>query len=243
MPELSVVLPAYNEESRLPGTLRSVWEFLHAYGKSFEVVVVDDGSLDSTPDVVTRFSSEHAHVRLVSYALNRGKGHAVRSGIMASCGDLLLINDADGSSPIDEIRKLEHAIANGADLAIGSRTKKDETRVVTALAYRQLVGNVFRLIVQALVLPGISDTQCGFKMFRRDVARDIFAVSRLNGYCFDVEILCIARVRGYRTAEVPINWANVSGSKVNVLTDSPRMLVDALRVALDARLGRYSRGR
>jgi dolichyl-phosphate beta-glucosyltransferase len=243
MPELSIIVPAYNEESRLPATLQSVWEFLYGDNRDFELLVVDDGSMDSTPDIVEHFARTHTGVRLVSYAPNRGKGYAVRAGIMAARGDLLLINDADGSSPIEELLKLERSIADGADLAIGSRAKPDDTRVVAALAYRKFIGNTFNLIVQGLVLPGIYDTQCGFKLFKRDVARDIFSVSRLNGYGFDVEILYVAKSRGYKISEIPINWTNVPGSKVNVLVDSPRMLLEVFGIAVDARLGRYRPGR
>lgn len=243
MPELSVVIPAYNEEHRLPATLESVHDFLKQAGHSFEVLVVDDGSLDGTAQVVETFAQTclPGAVRLVSYQPNRGKGHAVRVGMLAAGGDLLLMNDADGASPIEEIQRLMNAIAGGADVAIGSRAKPDETREVKALLHRKFIGNTFNRIVQTLLLPGIQDTQCGFKIFKRDAARDIFSVQRTDGYGFDVEILYIARLHGYRLVEVPINWANVEGSKVNVLFDSPKMFVEVVRIALSALLGHYKR--
>lgn len=239
MPHLSVIIPAFNEERRLPATLESVHAFLMSWGKTFEIVVVDDGSTDGTSDVVQEFAKHHDGVRLLSYAPNQGKGHAVRTGMLAGAGDLLLLNDADGSSPIEELERLEAAIRDGSDLSIGSRAKPDPERTVKALVHRKYIGNTFNLIVQSLLLPGIYDTQCGFKMFRREVAQDLFSVSRQNGYAFDVEILYIAKRRGYKISEVAIDWSNVEGSKVNVLVDSPKMLIDVLRITLGAWFGLY----
>lgn len=242
MPHLSVVIPAYNEEKRLPRTLESVHAYLADSPWSFEIVVVDDGSDDNTAQVVQDFASARGEetVRLVSYAPNQGKGFAVRTGMLAARGDYLLMNDADGSSPIEEVERLLDAI-KGADVAIGSRAKEDPTARVNALFYRKTIGNTFNLIVQALLLPGINDTQCGFKLFERRAAQDIFAVARLNGYAFDVELLYIARLRQYRIKEVAINWNNAEGSKVNVLTDSPRMLMEVLGITFGAWFGSYKR--
>ncbi len=239
MTELSVVIPAYNEEARLPRTLESVYSYLSRHGKSFEIVVVDDGSTDHTVDVVEAFAQAHSGVRVVSYAPNRGKGHAVRIGMLKAVGDMIIFNDADGSSPIEEIDKLEKSIAQGYDIAIGSRAKPDDQRVVEALTYRKYIGNTFNLIVQSLVLKGIYDTQCGFKMFRHHVAQDLFSVARMDGFAFDVEVLYIARLRGYTIEEIPINWTNVEGSKVNVFTDSPKMFLEVIKVAVGAWLGKY----
>lgn len=241
MPELSVIIPAYNEERRLPATLASVYGYLVKQERDFELIVVDDGSLDHTVAVVESFAQHHDKVRLLSYSPNQGKGHAVRVGIMAARGELMLIDDADGSSPIVEVERLERAIADGADLAIGSRAKPDPTRVVDALAYRKHIGNTFNFIVQSLLLKGIYDTQCGFKLFKKNVAHDIFSVTCVDGFGFDVEALALARMRGYKIAEIAINWHNVEGSKVNVLTDSPRMLLEVLGVWLRALLGVYKR--
>jgi dolichyl-phosphate beta-glucosyltransferase len=239
--QLSIIIPAYNEERRLPATLTSVYDFLKGRGNSFEILVVDDGSLDGTAAFVDDFAKSHEEVRCLSYQPNQGKGHAVRTGILSARGDLMLVNDADGSSPIEELSKLEAGIAGGADIAFGSRQKADESRRVNALAHRKFIGNTFNAIVQNLLLPGIEDTQCGFKLFKRHVAHDIFSVSRVDGYGFDVETLYIAKLRGYTMVEIPINWNNVDGSKVNVLTDSPRMLVEVLKIRVSARLGRYKR--
>lgn len=243
MLEISVVIPAYNEELRLPATLSSVHAYLaERETRSFEILVVDDGSSDATVAAVEDFARSHENVRLVSYKPNRGKGYAVRTGMLAAEGELIIFNDADGSSPIEEIEKLIASIEKkGSDIAIGSRAKPDESRFVDALAYRKYLGNSFNLIVRSLVLPGIYDTQCGFKMFKKAVARDIFSVATMDGFAFDVEILYIARLRKYVIDEVPINWANVEGSKVNVFTDSPRMFLQVLKVAVGAWTGRYRR--
>ena len=241
MPDLSVVIPAYNEERRLPSTLAAVHEYLVSRQSTFEIVIVDDGSLDRTVEVVEEFARHHDGVRLVSYSPNQGKGYAVRTGISAALGALILIDDADGSSPIGEVVRLEEAIARGADLAIGSRNKPDPERVIKALAHRKYMGNTFNLIVQALLLPGIQDTQCGFKLFKRAVAHDIFSVAKQNGFAFDVEILYIAKIRGYRLDEVAIDWANVEGSKVNVLTDSVKMLAEVLKIRAVGWLGGYKK--
>ncbi len=241
MTELSVIIPAYNEETRLPRTLESVHSYLTKRGRSFEIIVVDDGSLDHTVDEVETFAETHEHVRVLSYAPNKGKGHAVRIGMLAASGSVIIFNDADGSSPIEEIEKLEHSIDCGFDIAIGSRAKPDKTRKVDALTYRKYIGNTFNLIVQSLVLPGIHDTQCGFKMFRHAVARDIFSVAQMDGFAFDVEVLYIAKIRHYRVDEIAINWSNVEGSKVNVFVDSPKMFIGLLKVAFGAWAGRYRR--
>ena len=241
MPELSVIIPAFNEQSRLPKTLDSIYGFLSGRGRSFEVLVVDDGSHDNTADVVLEYSKTHPEVRLRSYQPNRGKGYAVRAGMLEAKGDLLLIDDADGSSPIEEVERLENAIANGADIAFGSRAKPDPSRKVDALAHRKFIGNTFNAIVQSLLLPGFYDTQCGFKMFKRAVARDLFSVNKIDGFGFDVEVLYIARTRGYKVEEIAINWANMEGSKVNVLVDSPKMFLEVLKVALSAWFGVYKK--
>lgn len=241
MPQISVVIPAYNEERRLPSTLESVHAFLKEHYEQFEIIIVDDGSSDQTIDIVDAFAKHHEGIRLLTYAPNQGKGYAIRTGVLQASGDLILINDADGSSPIAEVLLLQQAITDGADVAIGSRNKPDPQRVVVADLHRKYIGNTFNLIVQTLLLPGIYDTQCGFKLFKKSVAHDIFRVSQLNGFAFDVEILYIARLRNYKVAELAINWNNVAGSKVNVILDSMGMLLQVLGIRQRAWLGSYKK--
>ncbi len=241
MLQLSVVIPAYNEERRLPSTLESVHAFLKEHYQNFEIIVVDDGSSDQTIDIVDAFAGHHEGIRLLSYAPNQGKGYAIRTGVLQASGELILIDDADGSSPIAEVIQLQQAITDGADVAIGSRNKPDPDRVVVADLHRKYIGNTFNLMVQTLLLPGIYDAQCGFKLFKKAVAHDIFRVSELNGFAFDVEILYIARMRNYKIAERAINWNNVAGSKVNVLLDSMGMFFQVLGIRRRAWMGSYKK--
>jgi dolichyl-phosphate beta-glucosyltransferase len=241
MPYLSVIIPAFNEERRLPPTLESIHRYLTQREVTFEIVVVDDGSDDHTVETVQEFGKHHDGVRLISYAPNQGKGYAVRTGMLAATGDFVLLDDADGSSPIEELERLEAAVREGADIAIGSRNMLEAGTKIQALPYRKYIGNTFNSIVQSLLLPGIRDTQCGFKLFKHEIGQDLFSVNTQNGYAFDVEILFVARIRGYKTTEIAINWHNVEGSKVNVFKDSVLMLIEVLRITCGACFGRYKK--
>lgn len=243
MPDLSVVIPAYNEAARLPPYLHQVTAFLSARGKPYEVLVVDDGSLDETAALVEKVQAEEPAVRLIRLPQNRGKGQAVRTGMGQARGRLRLFADADGAAPISELERLEAAIGAGAQLAIGSRflASRDPRYRVQARWHRSILGNLFNGVIQRLGLAGITDTQCGFKLFPAAVAEDLFSVSRVDGYGLDLEILFVARLRGYRIAEVPINWADQPGSKVRVWRDGLRMFRELLAVRRHARQGRYDR--
>ena len=241
MPHLSVIIPAYNEEKRLPSTLASVHNHLSESNESFEIIVVDDGSADATKEVVNSFAGDHCGVRLIAHSPNQGKGFSVREGMLKAQGDLLLLDDADGASPIEEVTRLMSAIDAGADIAIGSRNKPGDETVVNALTHRKHIGNTFNFIVQSLLLKGIHDTQCGFKLFKRSVAMDLFSIARLNRYAFDVEILYLARLKGYEIAEVPINWTNIEGSKINLVTDPLNMLFEIGKIRCGILCGRYGK--
>ncbi len=240
MSYLSIVIPAYNEEHRLPATLDSICNFFAGRNLDFEILIVNDGSTDNTSTLIERYTTRYPQIRTITNPINRGKGYTVRAGVLAANSDLILIDDADGSSPIAEFDRLNAAIQMGADIAIGSRAKPDPNRTVNALAYRTHIGNTFNQVVQSLLLPGIYDTQCGFKLFKKDAARNIFSLATINGYAFDVEILYIARINKYRIEEVGINWNNVLGSKVNVFIDSIKMLAEVLKISLNAKQGKYS---
>jgi dolichyl-phosphate beta-glucosyltransferase len=236
-PELSIVIPAYNEEARLGPTLRDYVAYCRARGLHVELIVVDDGSLDRTSVVVNQFAAQQPEVRLIRLAENHGKGHAVRSGVVNCRGHLVLFADADGATPLSEIERLEAALAQGADVAIGSRALQDGRVTVRAKLYRRVIGRIFHGIVEALTVPGVKDTQCGFKLFRGPVAHDLFTRMRVRGFSFDVEVLMMAQRRGYRIAEVPVNWTHQPGSKVNLVTDSARMFCDLFVIR-----GRYMSG-
>lgn len=239
MPELSIVIPAYNEENRLPSTLKSIYKYFADQGTDFEIIIVNDGSKDNTADLVEQAALEHQRIKLINHTNNRGKGFAIKVGVLSALGDLILTTDADKSSPIEEYERLLTAIKNGADLSIGSRAKHDRSRTVSALPYRTYIGNTFNRIVQSLLLPGIYDTQCGFKLYKKSVAHDLFSFSTIDGYAFDVEILYLAKLRNYRIEETAINWTNAAGSKVNVLTDSFKMLAEVLKISRNAAQGKY----
>ena len=237
-------MPAYNEAARLGPYLASVLAYLQQRGEPFEVLVVDDGSADDTGAVVETFRAGEPSLRLIALPANRGKGCAVRTGMLQTTGRLALFADADGATPIQELDRLEAAIRDGADLAIGSRfqASRDPRFRVEARWHRSVSGNLFNGIVRRLGIPGITDTQCGFKLFRQAVARDLFSVARIDGYGFDLELLYIAQRRGYKIAEVPINWADQPGSKVRVMRDGLRMFSELLAVRRNDKAGRYNKG-
>jgi dolichyl-phosphate beta-glucosyltransferase len=240
-PDLSLVIPAYNEALRLPAFLERIDGYLTMRRLPYEIIVVDDGSRDDTAALVTMLSGRLSHLRLIRSAQNAGKGAAVRLGMGEAKGHLRLFADADGATAIEELAPLELAITCGADIAIGSRTlaSKNSRYTVSARRHRSLLGSIFNAIVQQLGLDGIHDTQCGFKLFRRQVAEDLFSVASVNGYGFDLELLYIAKRRGYRIVEVPINWADQPGSKVRPVRDGLAMLRDLLSVRRRAAQGLY----
>ncbi len=231
-PALSVVIPAYNESERLPPFLERTVTFLDLRTSPYEIFVVDDGSRDDTAHVVELFAASNPSVRLIRSAYNMGKGAAVRRGIQAAHGGLQLFADADGATPIEELERLERAIETGADLAIGSRAlaSRSSTYTVKARWHRSALGALFNAVVQRLGLDGIQDTQCGFKLFRRTAAQDLFSLAVVDGYGLDLELLYIAKRRGYRIAEIPVNWADQPGSKVRPFRDGLLMLRALLAV-------------
>ncbi|MEO6058113.1 MAG: dolichyl-phosphate beta-glucosyltransferase, partial [Gemmatimonadales bacterium] len=199
-PDLTMVIPAYNEESRLEPTLRSYLGYCRTAQRSAELIVVDDGSEDDTSQVVEQLAEEYPELRLIRLAENQGKGYAVRSGVVNARGKLVLFADADGATPIGELARLEEALAAGADVAIGSRALDGTGVRVKARLYRRVIGRAFHSLVEALTVRGIRDTQCGFKLFRGTVAHDLFARMRMRRFSFDVEVLMMAQRQGYRIA-------------------------------------------
>jgi len=239
---LSVIIPAYNEARRILPYLQDITAYLVQRGLSYEILVVDDGSLDDTAALVERAGAQNSRIRLIRLSQNSGKGAAVRAGMQAAQGDLQLFADADGATPIQELERLEAAVQKGADLAIGSRTlaSRDRRYRVQARLHRTLLGNLFNRIVRLLGIRDIHDTQCGFKLFRQSVAQDLFSVARIDGYGFDLELLYVAQRRGYRITEVPINWADQPGSKVRVLRDGLAMVCEMLAVRRNHARGLYA---
>lgn len=237
----SVVIPAYNEARRLPRYLYEVLTYFDGRDESYEALVVDDGSTDDTAARVREMAAEHGGLALLSLSANRGKGAAVAAGMRRARGALRLMTDADGATPIVELKRLEAAVQGGADLAVGSRALPDPSVVVHARTHRRLSGRVFIALAHALGVRQVVDTQCGFKLFRGPVADDLFGALRTDGFGFDVELVLRAERAGYRIVEVPVNWADQPGSKVGVLKDGPRMIAQI--VAARLRLAREGRGR
>jgi dolichyl-phosphate beta-glucosyltransferase len=233
MVELTVVIPAYNEGQRLGPSLRRVVDYLGGRRVQSEVLVVDDGSDDQTVAVAESFAAQG--VRLLRHDRNRGKGAAVRTGILASAGERVLVSDADLSTPIEELEKLEPHL-DEADLVLGSRAPQRGARLERRQPrYRELMGKTFNLLIRLLGVRGIYDTQCGFKLLRGDVARELFAAMTLDGFAFDVELVLAARRRGYRIDEVGVAWANSPASTVDPVRSSLAMLRDVLRLRLKGR--------
>ena len=233
---LSVVIPAWNEALRLPATLARVVAFLRSRRNPFEVLVVDDGSTDGTAAVARAYGDPA--VRLVSYPDNRGKGHAVRTGMLAASGALCLMTDADLSTPIEDLRLLEEALGRGFDVAIGSRALATSNVEVRQNAFREGVGRLFNLAVRFMLLRDLRDTQCGFKLFTSEAARSAFSATRMGGFSFDVEALVAARRRGFRIAEVGVTWRNDVASRVG-LSRGGRAFADLVHIAWNAARGAY----
>jgi dolichyl-phosphate beta-glucosyltransferase len=236
-PFLSVVIPAFNEAVRLPRTLDRVGEFLRAAGHGHEILVVDDGSRDGTAD-----KARAAGATVLRNDRNRGKGHAVRRGMLEARGQRRLMTDADLSTPIEELPRLLEKLAEGYDVAIGSRAVAGARIEIHQPWFRENMGRLYNLFVRALALPGLRDTQCGFKLWTAEATRAAFADARLDGFSFDVEALYLARKRGYRIAEVPVTWRNDAATRVS-LGGGSAAFPDLLRIRLNEWMGRYDGGR
>lgn len=234
---LSVIIPAYNEEKRIGQTLRDIEAYLARQEYDSEIIVVDDGSRDGTAALVR---TAFPRVRLISYQPNHGKGHAVRTGIVAASGDYRLFCDADGSAAIDELDRMwPKFFESRADVVAGSRSLPKSDVQVRQHPIREQMGRIFNVFVRLLVLPGFVDTQCGFKVFTASSADLVFSRQRLDGFSFDTELLYIAKKHGLRIAQVPVRWRNSPHSRVNMVTDSSRMLLDLLKIRFCDLTGKY----
>ena len=228
---LSVIIPAYNEARRLPPYLESVRQYLDGhYAGSYEVIVVDDGSRDGLSDVLARLTADWLELQTIEHPANRGKGAAVRTGMLAARGRLLLFADADGATPIDQEAELSQAVAAGADLAVGSRLVAAPGVTRRRTRTRGLIGRLFAGFATWWLEISVRDTQCGFKMFRREAGRKLLSLSREPGYLFDLELLVLAGRFGYRVAEVPVNWADVPGGHLSLSRELPKTLFGLWRL-------------
>jgi dolichyl-phosphate beta-glucosyltransferase len=234
---LSIIIPAYNEEKRLPVSLPQIVDFVRSQAYATEVIVVDDGSTDRTAAIVREFQKEAGFIALIPVE-HGGKGHAVKAGMLQANGKYLFLCDSDLSMPIAEVAKFVPPALDGYDLAIASREIAGAQRY-NEPAYRHLMGRVFNLIVRLLAVHGIQDTQAGFKCFEREAARQLFPLQTIDGWGFDVEILFIAQRRGMHIVEVPINWYYAERSQVRPIQDTYHMLREVLKVRLNSWRGRY----
>jgi dolichyl-phosphate beta-glucosyltransferase len=238
LPELSIVIPSFNEELRLPATLTSIANYIRASGRATEVIVVDDGSRDQTAAVAALYTNHIPGLRVLRNSENRGKGFSVRRGMLEARGRIVLFTDADLSAPIEEAEKLLAALADN-DVAIGSRAVDRSLISVHQSRFRELAGIIFNVIVRlALRLPFV-DTQCGFKAFRREPCRVIFEQQRIERFGFDPELLYLARHHGLQAVEIPVRWAHSPATKVSMWRDSVQMFLDIFVIRWNAVLGRY----
>ena len=232
-PFLSVVIPAYREEKRLPATLEALPRELAAAGiASYEAVVVDDGSPDGTSEVARRAAEANPRIRVLRHDANFGKGRAVRTGALAARGEWVLVTDADASTPASDVARLLAVGRRGVPVVVGSRRVKGAEIGVRQPLHREALGFAFAALRRLLVLPTVRDTQCGFKLFRADAARALFEAAREDGFVYDVEVLLLARQRGWQVVEVPVRWSDDPRTQVRALPASASMALGLLRLAL-----------
>jgi dolichyl-phosphate beta-glucosyltransferase len=228
--EISIVIPAYNEEKRIGKTLKKVYEYFKEKKIEFEIIVVDDGSNDKTVEIVEKFSFDKKEIRILKHEKNMGKGAAVKTGILNAKGELILFTDADLSTPIEEFEKLKKEIENGYDIAIGSRGLKDSKIVIPQPFYRRIIGKIFPFLVRLIVINDFKDTQCGFKLFKKEAGKKIFSQLKTDGFAFDVEVLARGKKENFKIIEVPVVWINSPYSSVKIFKDSFKMFISLLKI-------------
>lgn len=233
MAYLSIVIPAYNEEDRIALTLEKIDNFFKDKNYDVEVIVVDDGSIDNTIEVANQsVLAKKGKLKIIKNGINKGKGFSIKNGITNSSGNYILFTDADLSTPIEEVDKLFNFINNGYDIVIGSRALKGSNVKVHQPWYREIMGKIFNFFIKVLLMGAFHDTQCGFKLFKTSIAKEITPSLRTSGFSFDVEMLYIARKKGYKIKEAPVTWLNSPKSKVNPLIDSTKMFFDLIKIKI-----------
>lgn len=235
----SIVIPAFNEERRLDRTLEQVIAFVQQERWKAEIVIVNDGSSDATAEIVRRFARSNSNIKLVENPGNRGKGFAVRNGMLNASGDVLLFTDADLSAPIEEAPKLIEALRNGADVAIGSRWLNPSLQTQRQSVLRQVLGRVYNVLMRGILGMKFRDTQCGFKAFTRSAAHKVFPGQTIEGWGFDPEVLYLAKRSGLRVDEVPVRWGHDTGTRIHPFRDGWQMLLDMVSIRWSALRGVY----
>ena len=240
-PSYSIVIPAYNESARIPATLEQVVACVRQRGWAAEIIVVNDGSTDTTAELVRAFARSAPEVRLVENPGNRGKGYSVRSGMLQALGEVVMFTDADLSSPIEEADRLFAGIAAGADIAIGSRWLESSSQTHRQPLYRQFFGRCFNAVTRGVMGLHFADTQCGFKAFTRAAAQTVFQLQTIERWGFDPEILFIGLKRGFRIVEVPVSWGHDARTRMSYLRDGAQMLQEIASIRWNSLRGRYGR--
>lgn len=237
--DYSIVIPAYNEQARIGATLSEVVRAVTTHSWNAEVIVVDDGSTDSTIQIVESFAARNPYIRVLRNGTNCGKGYSVRSGMLHASGNIVLFTDADLSSPIDEATRLFSAISEGADVAIGSRWLAQSRQTIRQPLYRRFFGRCFNFVTRMIMRLPFADTQCGFKAFTRPAAQTVFQLQQIERWGFDPEILFIALKRGYVIREVPVSWAHDQRTRISYLRDGLQMLSELLLIRWNSLTGVY----
>ena len=228
---LSIIIPTYNEEKRISATLSRIQFFLRSKTYDYEIIVVDDGSSDNTVSIIEKdFLTEDGKIRIVKNGSNKGKGFSVKNGILGSSGKYVLFSDADLSAPIEEVDRLLKYINKDYDICIGSRSLKGSNVEIHQPWYREGMGKVFNFMVKLLLFKDFNDTQCGFKLFKGDIARKLADLMKIDGFCFDVEIIYLAKRMGYRIVEVGVSWKNSPESRVKLINSSLDMFRDLFKI-------------
>jgi dolichyl-phosphate beta-glucosyltransferase len=238
-PLLSVVIPAYNEAERLPRTLLAIDAYLSGRDYTYEIIVADDGSKDATSDIVERMRKTVKHLKLLRFEANRGKGAVVRDGMLSAEGKYRVFTDADNSTSIDQFENMRPLFEEGAGVVIGSRAHKESRLDPAEPWYRQVPGKMGNLFIQLLVLPGLWDTQCGFKGFTAEAAERVFRLTRIAGWGFDIEALAVAKRLGYGIKEIPVHWINDTASHVKA-SAYLKVLIETVKIRLWLWTGKYN---
>jgi len=236
---ISIIIPAYNEAKRISNVLNAIEEYFSQRTLPYEVIVVDDGSTDITKEVVQDYQDRLQNLKIIAHSPNKGKGYAVKQGMLAGQGQYFLLTDADNATPFEEIDKLLNWIKQDYPVVIGSRYLSDSNIVIRQSFYRRSLGRLANLIIQLLAVWGIKDTQCGFKCFENNAAREIFKRQTIDGWGFDFEILAIARKLGYQIKEVPVSWQNVGDSRVRPIKSALKTLRELLVIKVNLVRGKY----
>lgn len=240
-PEISIVVPAYNESTRIENALDRIFSCVAQNGWDAEVLVIDDGSTDNTASIVKQWMETHPRLHLIQNPGNRGKGYSVRNGLLQAAGEIVMFTDADLSAPMEEAERLFSAIRAGADVAIGSRWLDRARQTIHQPLYRQFFGRCFNWITRTVMGLPFKDTQCGFKAFRRSAAQIIFRLQTIERWGFDPEILFIAQKLGYEIREVPVTWGHDERSRLSYLRDGLKMLEEMAVIRSNSFAGRYDK--